>query len=301
MFGIPRLAVALAGSFLLTLALPVSLHSYVPDPRSVRGQRGAPEGEPQPPDPRFAGLSRALGLAFLSRGFGRAGDLWFRPEPARTRLALALGSDSRYVAAATELRHSLSGALDRSGWFLAFGSLVRLSGGNAGAEPRLLQQRMVVGRTWRHADLQLTVQAGLSRIGLDSLATTLTGRAERLGLVAAMQLWHDWPEGGPAGLRFIQLALEADRAREGVTAIARISFSLGASSLALGPECLASAGERWRLGPLTYRDPYRHLRLGAHASGLRLGRASLTLSAGALFDSREKPRPYAAFGLVFAY
>lgn len=299
MLGIPRLAVAVALSLLLMLSRPGSLHSLVPDARSAVVQHGTPEG-----DPHLAGLSRASPAsrpAFLPRSFGRAGDLWFRPEPARTRLAFAFGSDSRQVAAATELRHSLSGTLDRSGWFFAFGSDVRLSGGDAGAEPRLLQQRLILGRSWRHADLQLTVQAGLSRVGLDALATALTGRTERVGLVAAVQLWQDWSEGGPAGLRFLQLALDADRAREGVTAIARIGFALGGSGIALGPELLASAGERWRLGPLTYRDPYRHLRLGVHASGLQIGRASLTLSGGALLDSREKPRPYAAFGLAFAY
>ncbi|MCZ8181592.1 MAG: hypothetical protein O9322_01360 [Beijerinckiaceae bacterium] len=304
MFGIPRLAVVLAGSLLLVPALPGSLHSLAPDARSTVIHRSAQKGDPQAPDPHFAGLSGVLPasrLAFLSRSFGRTGDLWFRPEPARTRLAFALGSDTRHVAAATELRHSLSGTLDRSGWFFAFGSHIRLSGGDGGTEPRLLQQRLILGRTSLHADFQLTLQAGLSRIGLDALAMALTGRTERLGLVAAMQLWRDWPEGGPAGLRFLQLALEADRAREGVTMIARIGIALGASSLALGPELLASAGERWRIGPLTYREPYRHLRLGAHASGLRLGRASLTLSGGALLDSRKKPRPYAAFGLTFTY
>ncbi|MCZ8377100.1 MAG: hypothetical protein O9342_17145 [Beijerinckiaceae bacterium] len=301
MFGIPRLVAALAGYLLLTFALPCSLHSLVPDPRNAVTPDEASERDPQSPDPLFAGLSRASRLPFLSRSVARTGDLWFRPEPARTRLAFAFGGDARHAAAATELRHSLAGTLDRSGWFFAFGSQIRLNGGEAGAEPRLLQQRVVLGRTFRQADLQLTLQAGLSRIGLDGLAAALTGRTERLGLVAAMQLWRDWPEAGPAGLRFIQVALEADRAQEGLTAIARISFALGTGSLALGPELLASAGERWRLGPLTYRDPYRHLRLGMHASGLQLGRASLTLSGGALFDSRNRPRPYATFGLSLAY
>lgn len=302
--GILRLAAPFAGALLFALVLPGSLHCLVPAARGGVTHPAESEPAPMAPDPHFAGLARASpapGLTFLSRNFGRAGDLWFRPEPARTRLAFALAGDTRHVANATELRHSLSGTLDRSGWFFAVGSQIRLGGGDTGGEPRLIQQRLVLGRTWREADLQLTLQAGLSRIGLDALAMALTGRAERLGLVVALQIWRDWPEVGPAGLRFLQLGIEVDRAREGVSAIARIGFALGASGLALGPELLASAGERWRLGPLTYREPYRHLRLGGHASGLRLGRTSLSLSAGALFDSRQKPRPYAAFGLALAY
>lgn len=297
-----HLVAALAGSLLFALLLPASLPAWSPPARGAVADRAVPE--PGSPDSRFAGLARASPVAAwaaLPRALGRTGDLWFRSEPARTRLALGLAGDPHQVLSAIEMRHSLSGSLDTAGWFLAFGSQIRLGGDNAAFAPRLVQQRLALGRSWQAAGLQITLQAGLSRIGLDALAMALTGRADRFGLVAAAQFWRDWPERGPAGLRFAQLALETDRAREGISAIARIGFALGTTGLAFGPEGIASAGERWRLGPLTYRHPYRHLRLGAHASGLRLGRASLTLSGGALLGSREKPRPYAAFGLSLAY
>lgn len=313
----PAPAPALATGLLLALLLVACLSIAVPAARGAVAEAGLPghsRAGPAPANPAagpaseafwpLAGMARASPPSLpagLSLPFSQTGDLWFRPEPARTRLAIGLATEGRHLVLATDWRHSLSGSLDRAGWFLATVSQMRPGGSASAGQPRFLQQRLAIGRTWRQAGHQLTLQAGFSRVGLDETTMALTGRASRLGMMAGAQIWLDWPERGPAGLRFAQLALEADRARDGIGATARIGFGLGASGLALGPELLASAGARWRLGPLTYRHPYRHLRIGAHASGLRLGQASLTLSGGAILGSRERPRPYAALGLSLAY
>jgi len=311
-----RLAILVALGCLLGLVTqPAWLGPGVTPAHGAITQAGVPEtttlesNGPETASARLGMMRPLFPVAGLAKGFGGAADLWFRPEPTRNRWYAAPSVQHRALMLTLDYQRSLTGTLDGPGWHLMVGTAIRRERGelSPGASPfRLESLRSALGRRWLSSGLQVSILGGVSRVALDpdSMARTglaRTGRGERVGAFASVQLWQEWPQGGPMGLRFGQLYLEADQARASLGFAARLGFPLGFGTTTIGPEFLISAGERWRIGYHTYRHPYRHVRIGAHLGGIRLNKVSLSVSAGGVFSSREGPRAYAAFGLSLAY
>ncbi len=253
---------------------------------------------------RLGSLQLAFPVVALSKRFGGGADLWFRPEPTRNRWLVATSMQNRALMFTLDYHRSLTGTLDRAGWHLMVSTSILREAGepSLGASPfRLDSVRSALGHRWWSSDLQISILGGVSRITLDPDSMALTGRAERMGAFASIQLWQEWPEGGPLGLRFGQLYLEADQARASLGIVSRLGFPLGYGMATIGPEILFSAGERWRIAHHTYRHPFRHVRIGAHLGGVTLNNVTLSVSAGGVFSAGEGPRAYAALGLSLSY
>jgi hypothetical protein len=252
--------------------------------------------------------SFALAVSILAPPAASASERFstaFQPDPVHRNVFFAsFDATERSRFLTFGVKRAIRSTLDEPGWraLTAIGVKIRDYDVTSGLHTsRVDTARLAIGREFRQGATLVTPYLGVSVAANTADVAQRTRRTARIGPVALIEVWHDWPGKEAWSSRFTTLIAMADHANRSAFIRLRHGLALSDGPIRFGPEISLSLGGRQTQHGVVLQESWVKTRLGLHVSEIPLWRVRLQVSGGAEWRDDAGTGAYGQIGAYIRY